>query len=69
VRPVRPCEGWERGGGGLAMARGALDEFPLFWRCANVVRCDTTEDVELGCKHRDPVGCRMHCGLSEGADP
>jgi len=51
------------------MARGALDEFPLFWRCANIVRWDITEDVELGCKHRDPVGCRTHCSISEGADP
>jgi len=51
------------------MARGALDEFPPFRRCANIARCDIAEDVELGCKHRDPVSCRMHCSLSEGADP
>jgi len=51
------------------MARGALDEFPLFRRCANIACCDITEDVELGCKHRDPVGCRTHCGVSEGTDP
>jgi len=51
------------------MARGALDEFLLFRKCANIARCDITEDVELGCKHRDPVGCRTHCGVSEGADP
>ena len=51
------------------MARGALDEFPLFQRCANIARCDITEGVELGCKYRDAVGCRTHCGLSEGADP
>jgi len=36
--------------------------------CANIARFDITEDVELGCKHRGPVGCPTHCGLSEGAD-
>jgi len=51
------------------MARGALDGFLLFWRCANIAHHDITEDVELECKHSDPVGCRTHCGLSEGADP
>ena len=51
------------------MTRGAFDEFLLFRRCANIARRDITEDVELGCKHRDAVGCRTHCSLSEGADP
>ena len=64
MRAERGGEGWP-----WPMARGAFDEFPLFRRCANIVRCDITEDVELGCKHRDPVGCRTHCSLSEGADP
>ena len=48
MRAEREGEGWP-----WAMARGAFDKFPLFRRCANIVRCDITEDVELGCKHRD----------------
>ena len=51
------------------MAHGAFDKFPLFWRCGNIVHCDINEDVELGCKYRDAVGCCTHCSLSEGADP
>jgi len=51
------------------MACGALNEFLLFRRCADIAHWDINEDVELGCKHRDPVGCRIHCGLSEGANP
>ena len=61
MRPVRLGER----GGGLAMARGALDEFPLFRRCANIARCDITEDAELGYKHRDPVSCRTAAFLKE----
>jgi len=33
---------------GLAVARGGLDEVPLFRRYGNVARCDITEDVGGG---------------------
>lgn len=36
---------------GLVVVRGALDKKVILFRAhANVVRCDITEDVELGCK-------------------
>jgi len=66
---VRPCDDVRTVREGGSIARGALDEFPLFQRCANLACCDISEDVELWFKHRDPVGCRTHCGLSEGSDP
>lgn len=53
---------------GQAVARGALDEFSLFRRYANVACCDITEDVELGCKHIQGSR-RTHYGRFEGAHP
>ena len=42
----RVGSGRGQGEEGLAVVRGALDKVPLFWRYANVARCDITEDVE-----------------------
>ena len=44
------------------MARGGLDEVPLFRKYTNVARCDITEDVGGVGKHTQGL-CHTHYGF------